>query len=136
MKKLTKARALTIARRKWGKRAIVDDRGRRHGPSSPEQREVASAALKLHREQKPVFLPLDEWDGNELIGEYRRALAAHNAAYRVWKQREDELRSTATYYRYQVGSDNGWAFYVQGSGDTWEEALTKAGVPLVVKADE
>ena len=73
------------------------------------------------------MLPLDEWDGNALVGEYRRALAAHREAYRVWREKESALMSDAMYYRFQVGEHNGWAFRIQGSGDSWEGALAKAG---------
>lgn len=125
--KMTKAQALAVARRKWGQKAIVDDRGRKHGPSSPAQRAKASLLLAEHRAAKPVMLPLDEWDGNALVGEYRRALAAHNDAYRAWREKESLLLSDAMYYRFQVGADTGWAFHIHGSGDSWEGALAKAG---------
>jgi hypothetical protein len=127
---MTEKQALKLAQAKWGKRAHV--RASRF-PSSADARERASARLKVHRATEPKLPPLSEWPADATIGEYRAAIAHHNVAFRAWRDERDRLTGDALHYCFRVGkieSILGGAFNVLGQGDTWEEALQKAGIEI------
>jgi len=94
--------ALAQARKRWGKRAAVEDSKRE---SSSQIRDEATAELKRLKEIKDRT--------PEQQTQYERA------------------RGRSWHYRYQVGEVTVVfgafaAFHVYGQGDTWEEAFTKA----------
>jgi hypothetical protein len=102
--------ALKAARSKWGENAYVVDRGAKSA-SNPVLRGQALEELKALRESLK--------DATE---EQRREA----------RERRQELMGAATQYRYRVGYiGGGWLFFsVQGQGDSWEEALSRAGVKV------
>lgn len=133
MAKLTKPKALALARVKLGKGAYLQDSGRKFGPSSEALRQAAQKALAELVAQEPKINQLKDWPRNTPLGEYHDAVIAHRKAWNEWKWRKDKLFSQTFYQRYDVGKSDGMFNWIKGSGDTWEEALQKAGVPLPVK---
>lgn len=131
MRKLSKAKALELCQMAWGKNAAIEDMSAARA-GTPESRAEASEQLKKLRGGKK------EWPGLQntvafpdtmSLGEYRKALKDFNAAAAVWRAMESDAVSRAMRMRYKVGTVmGGFAFHIKGSGDTWEEALTKAGV--------
>lgn len=114
--------ALKRAATKYGEKAYVRDS---KYISSPGARASASARLKAHRAAKPARPTTNDVPGGRTGEEW----VEYRLAVRAWKTKEDELLGAALYYRYAVGELT-WAFHVYGQGDTWEEALQKAGVAL------
>jgi hypothetical protein len=98
---MNRAKAWKLLRKRWG-----DDARLRHNPEalSAEQRAAKSEELKQHRMRKPQ----------------------NRKDYAEWKKKEQELFLAAITHPYNAGYYNGFAFCIQGSGDTIEEATTKA----------
>jgi|SRR5215475_9937079 len=115
---MTKAQAEKLARKRWGKQAIV-----RQGEdlSSPERRakgkEQHTAAhdeiLAIEKEIAERLAAL-EWY-QELLRRKREALKRKDAAF--WP---------SIYYRFEVGTFDGLAFSIKGQGDTFEQAFEHA----------
>lgn len=112
---MNRSQALKEAVRRWGKTAAVRDDGPKRA-SNPERRAAASADLKQFR----ATIPKDQRPTRE--------------------QREeiDRLFSEAMRERFTVGVIHTFcglsAFWVKGTGDSWEEAFTKAEDKKVAKA--
>lgn len=101
---MTQQQALAETQKRWGRGGVVEFN--KKGCTKVE-RDVASAALKAHREAKPRAPDL------------------------AWRKRERELMGVALSYRYRVGQiismpGFGGCFEVRGEGDSWEEAFTQA----------
>lgn len=95
-----------LLREKWGDKAVL-----RHNEIAlvGEEKAAANAALRKHREQKPA--------GRE--------------KYMAWKAETDKLFAKTIICKYDAGylmtiPGFGETFSIQGSGDTIEEAVTKA----------
>jgi hypothetical protein len=126
-KRITKAQALALAHKKFGKRAMIRDS--RH-PTSEAGRIAAMAKLREHREHKPTMPKVDNTEAipdSMTMGEYRQRLYQYRREYKEWSAVEDLLQNEAYHKRYAVGKDEGFTFWVRGSGDTWAEALRAAG---------
>lgn len=98
--------ALAQARKRWGKTAAVEDRPQ--SATTPEQRAEAQKELDEHRREWP--------EASKRPKELR--------------DRMQKLASTTWRRRYQVGTVESMAglaaFFIKGTGDTWEEALADA----------
>jgi hypothetical protein len=100
--------ALAQARKRWGKKAAVEDY---RVPSSPEIRAEAKAEL-----ERIKAMPTDDLSKDEL---------------REVRKKADAARSTSWRFRYSVGYIDGIGglmsvFHVSGQGDSWDEAFAKA----------
>lgn len=128
-KRLSRAKVLELVTAAWGKNAAIDD-SRLAG--TPESRAEASAQLEKLRANKPTWPGLQNtivFPDTMTLAEYRAALKAHNHKAEMWRAMESDARSRAMRMRYRVGEVmGGFAFHIKGSGDSWEEALVKAGV--------
>lgn len=128
MAKMTMNQAYLAHFKKHGKRATVQDLGKRLGNSSPEKRAAASRALEQHRKEIPTLLRIEDFDQNATVATWRACAAARADRVKEWRKAEQRYQSEARYYRYSVGHEVGGMFNcIDGQGDTWEEALTKAG---------
>ena len=96
---MTKSQAIKRAKQLFGDNYHIRDYGIKSA-TTPEQREAARREMEKIRNEKP--------DG--------------------WKNRERELFSIIVRQRYAVGRIilGGFAFGIDGSGDTWEEAFAAA----------
>lgn len=117
---MTRDQAMREAKKRWGKNALI--RVSALGVSSPEAR-AAGTAAHLERKQryeelkaeKEARLAALDWlrELNDKIAEAGKEMRNNQ-----WKQ---------SYYRFSVGTNIlGFAFGVEGEGDTWEEAFEKA----------
>jgi hypothetical protein len=97
-------------------------------------RAVARTEYQTLKANEPKFLPLAEWPGDTPLHEYRTALSAFKAAHMEWRTRSEWVRGLQYCRRYDVGTVGGVFTETKGSGDTWEQALEKAGVLVVVEA--
>lgn len=136
---ITKAKALKAARAKWGSEAFVRDSGEwlRDGsrrPASDEERAAAKAEFLALKDSEPKFLPLSQWPADTPLGEYRTALFAFNAARAEWRTRKDWVQGLQYCHRYEVGTRSGIFSTIKGAGDTWEQAMEKAGILEAVPA--
>lgn len=137
---MTKAKALKLAREKWGKdRAFVRDYGEwlRDGsrrPASDEERAAAKVEFLALKESEPKFLPLADWPADTPLGEYRATLSAFKKAHMEWRTRKDWVQGLQWCHRYDVGTYSSIFTETKGSGDSWEQALEKAGILVAVEA--
>jgi hypothetical protein len=124
---VTKAKALKVAQAKWGAKGYV--RMNRRVTWNEAGREKARVELKEHRTWKPVR-PDNLYDGKPAISVSDRDFWL--ARFRAWRKEEERLMTIALSHRYDVGilsNEIGFAmFSIRGSGDTWEQALERAGV--------
>lgn len=127
MGKITAERAMRIARVKYGRRALLEDRGRRFGPSSPEKRAAGQQECQWLAEVKPTFPAIEDYPQDRTVGDYVAERAKYRVEYAAWKKKHDEAQGRAAYKRFAVGEDLGLFFHVYGQGDSWEEALKAAG---------
>lgn len=116
---MTREQAMREARRRWGGKALIRAAA---ALSSPEQREAARATMaeanaeltRLKAERKARLDALD-W-----LNDLNQQIAAT-------QQRASVATSDAHYYKFAVGYDaHGFAFHVNGQGDTWEQAFSAA----------
>jgi len=115
---MTKQQAEKLARKRWGKRAIV-----RQGDdmSSPERRAKGREQLIAARDEitaieQEIAERLNALDWyQELLARKREALKRKDAAF--WP---------SMYYRFEVGKFDGLGFSIEGQGDTFEQAFAKA----------
>lgn len=117
---MTRAQALSLAQAKWGDAAYV--RYDRRAAMRAKYRALAQEELKEHRARKPrppSSLPSDD-----------PFLPQARERFRTWWKREEDLMLTALSYGYAVGYVmlDGFAFHIQGVGDSWEEACRKANL--------
>ena len=130
---MTRAQALALATKHWGKSAAVEDGGKRFRDGTlrptPEEREVFEQELREHPSKKPAELRIEDFGDERTVGEWRKAAAQRNKEYREWKDRRDRLFSLTTARRYSVGTVS-FAFFIRGQGDSWEEAFRKAGIQI------
>lgn len=99
---MNKSQALKEAVRRWGKDAIIQDRGPRFA-STPERRRAAQEA----RMELKAF----------------RDLCPDRRAFRDF---DDSLFSLAVRNRFSVGVDGGFCICIRGYGDSWEESFSCA----------
>jgi hypothetical protein len=129
---MTRKKALELAQAKYGRQqAFVRDT--RHEWSETD-RQRSRAALQALRAREPKFRPLEEWPADATVAEYRDALARFKADRKAWQAQCDSLLVESLRYRYSVGAASGAFGMIHGQGDSWEEALTKAGVAVAVPA--
>lgn len=136
--------ALKLAQAKYGKDAWVRDNGLsyRDGelrPIDAEDRAKLRDRLAACKAAEPRMKPLAEWPDETPLGEYKAAKAATEKAWKKWRKQREVLEGKCFSSRFEVGdvSRSGLSFvYVMGSGDTWEEALRKAGCLPAEEADD
>lgn len=124
---MTRNQALAEAVKRWGKKAAIQDGGKRRA-STPEARARASSELKELRANKPVapsIFDLETWPASRSVAEFRAARLQYVADLRKWTANESRLFGEALAMRFDVGVV-GWAFEIRGSGDTWEDAFANA----------
>jgi hypothetical protein len=79
---------------------------------------------------KPTFAELEQWPRDKTVGDYLDARAAFRAKLAEWKEREGQLMRDANYQAYRVLTCGKLFATVVGEGDSWEDALSKAGVEV------
>lgn len=117
---MTRDKAIREAVKRWGKRALIRANER---ISSPERREVAQAAFT---QAKDRITAIDaEIDERLAALDWLQALKAERREL-VDRKRRDAY--DMTYYKFNVGSTDRilGAFWIAGSGDTWELAFADA----------
>jgi hypothetical protein len=115
---MTRTQALTIARRLYGKSAMV--RENRH-PSSPERREEAARRVA----EAKARLDAIEVELKERLAALPWYVALTDERTRLTKVR-NEARGWIHYYRCIIGLNMGFACSVKAEGDTWAEATADA----------
>lgn len=124
--------ALALAKERWGKDAFVRDNGMSFHdgelrPLDAEDRAKLQARYNTHCDAQPLMKALENWPDDTPLGEYKTALTAHKKAWAKWKKTKDTLQGKCLTHRFDVGHLSQLGFRViEGSGDTWEEALRKA----------
>jgi hypothetical protein len=116
---MTREEAFTKAARMFGKA------GRlwlgRHGLSSPERRaEAAEQREQLKGELASVDAEIKE---RLAATEWYQALLDRR---RTIRDQLDQADHNADYYRFSVGRAEGFADFIAGKGDTWEQAFADA----------
>jgi hypothetical protein len=121
---MTAKQALAEAVRRWGKKAAVQDRGKKAGmtPADREKMRLEFIELNKIKLEEPN---LQTWPGDAPVEEYRVALRAHRKASRELREKKDWFLGRIYSFRFYVGVAT-WAFEIKGTGDTWEEAFADA----------
>lgn len=129
MKIRTKKQALAEAVRRWGKKAAVRDDGPRLRDGTPwptpEERATLRAELEAHRAAKPVRPDITTFGDERPLREWRAALREFVEAEAAWKKREQRLSGLVRARRYSVGTVPGLGFWIEGEGDSWDEAFAE-----------
>lgn len=117
---MTRAQVLKAARAQFGEYAVVEYQPR--APLRGQARE-ASAALKEHREQKPV-MPALQGRGDTTYGD---RVLDYREAYAAWRETEQRLQSIALHGgRCRVLVRRGLGSQILGQADSWDEAWEEA----------
>lgn len=124
--------ALKAARAMFGDEAFVqyDRRELWQGealPRTAEERAAYRAEYLRLKDNEPKFTPLADWPADTPLGVYRDALARYNAEKAAWRSRSELCRGLSYHFRYSVGTRRDIFSETKGHGDSWEEALAKAG---------
>ena len=131
----TKAQATKEARRLFGERGCVEDRGEflRDGtrlPRNAEERATLNAeltqvraAIAKARAERPS---LAAWPGNDPVWRYRDAVNDSAERLRTLRAREESLEARLLLPRFQVMISEGWCRSIKGVGDSWDEAFANA----------
>lgn len=126
MDDITRTKALKLARKKFGERATLRYRARFHFTTKEREQMIALRAALV----KPELRRLADWPDDATVGEYKRALEEYTAARAAWKRKDDRLCSLLVNRPFEVLVNEGWAMVVKGTGDSWREALAKAGIEV------
>lgn len=138
--RITRAQALQIAVAVWGKTGAVRDYGPRSA-TTPGQRADASRELQELRLQKeqieklPGFLDVAKYPDEMTLGEFRAKYRVAKAALDAYRKLFETLQSITHRQRYGVGTvfgvrSLGFGMSIRATGDSWEDAFTKAGVSV------
>ncbi len=118
----------------WAWRAIPEQRRRASGiPCEINGAGAKDFLLPLGAEflrlkdSEPTFTPLADWPADTPLGVYRDALTKYNAEKKAWRERKDLCQGLSWFTRYSVGTQHGIFSESKGHGDSWEDALRKAG---------
>lgn len=132
---MTRNQALALIQKKYGKRAAMRDTGKRSGPELRNYHADQIAALGA----RPIEPSVYTQPKTMTLGEFRELLTAHRAAADEHKKERDRHWSGQHRYRFSVGHlsesilNIGPAYFIDGQGDSWEEALRAAGYKLPEK---
>lgn len=91
---------------------------------SPEDREVAQAALPAAREERDKLKEQRDARHRAILEgdvEYQRLHAAHKAA----REHTEKLASTTRHMKITVGVSSHGFFWIKAEGDSWEDVLEK-----------
>lgn len=122
---MTRARALKLAKKKFGAKAYVEDRGTKFDYSDAVRAESLAKANAIG-ERVPMIPETVDFPDDATIGDYRNARAHVVALRDDWRL----LRHRAFAKRYVVGYVSGIGRFIQGEGRTLEDALRAANVGL------
>lgn len=116
---MTRTQAAREARKRWGVKAIIRAY---EALSSPEKRAAALHRLQENRARREAI--------DREVSERLKALDWYQqlqAERRECNKAVSEAQGRCHYYKFSVGKEeHGFAFMVEGQGDTWEEAFGKA----------
>lgn len=108
---MKRAEVVRLARAKWGKKAVVEER---RDALDPETRAILKKELDKLRAQEPQPPP-------EVVAYNKR----HAEWYVTMKTVRDRLHCRR---RYRIEENLGLGNMIHGDGDTWEEAARNAGL--------
>lgn len=115
---MTNEQAMKRAAKRWGKRAMIENKGRFSSPDRrADARQRADAArVRIKEIDQEIAERLKALDWYQSLTGERKEL----------QKTASENASLSMFHRFAVGRDMGMFFEVLGSGDTWEEAFAKA----------
>lgn len=115
---MTRTQAAREARKRWGLKGIIRAY---EAWSSPEKRAAALQRLQANRARREA-IDKEIAERLALLDWYRQLQDERRACVKA----VSEAQGQCGYYKFNVGKDIGYAFEVEGQGDTWEEAFGKA----------